>query len=112
MVLIFYAPKGTHSVGFLDNYTNLYIRDALLRVPGVGDIVAVGEEFSMRVWLKPDKLSQAGHQHGRSRGRPARTERAGGRRFGGRRPAVFVPVLRIPDHRQRPGKHAGGVSKT
>jgi HAE1 family hydrophobic/amphiphilic exporter-1 len=60
MVVIFYAPKATHSVGFLDNYTNLYIRDALLRVPGVGDIVSVGEEFSMRVWLKPDKLSQLG----------------------------------------------------
>jgi HAE1 family hydrophobic/amphiphilic exporter-1 len=60
MVLIFYAPNGTHGPAFLDNYTNLYIRDALLRVPGVGDIVAVGEEFSMRVWLKPDKLSQLG----------------------------------------------------
>ncbi|HEX8530073.1 MAG TPA: efflux RND transporter permease subunit, partial [Cytophagales bacterium] len=33
---------------------------ALLRVPGVGDIETVGEEFSMRIWLKPDKLSQLG----------------------------------------------------
>jgi len=60
MVVTFYSPKGTHDIKFLDNYTNIYIRDAILRVPGVGDINTVGEEFSMRVWLRPDKLSQLG----------------------------------------------------
>ncbi|WP_034256751.1 efflux RND transporter permease subunit [Adhaeribacter aquaticus] len=60
MVVTFFSPKGTHDIKFLDNYTNIYIRDAVLRVPGVGDINTVGEEFSMRIWLKPDKLSQMG----------------------------------------------------
>ena len=60
MVVVFYSPKGTHDIKFLDNYTNIYIRDALLRTKGVGDINAVGEEFSMRIWLKPDKLAQLG----------------------------------------------------
>ncbi len=60
MVLAIYAPKGTHDVKFLANYTNIFIRDALLRVPGVGDINAIGEDFSMRVWLQPDKMSQYG----------------------------------------------------
>ncbi|MGV3642479.1 MAG: efflux RND transporter permease subunit [Adhaeribacter sp.] len=60
MVIVFYSPKGTHDIKFLDNYTNIYIRDALLRTKGVGDINAIGEEFSMRVWLKPDKLAQLG----------------------------------------------------
>ena len=60
MVVTFYSPNGTHDVNFLDNYTNIYLRDALLRVPGVGDINAIGQDFSMRVWLQPDQLAQYG----------------------------------------------------
>jgi HAE1 family hydrophobic/amphiphilic exporter-1 len=60
MVLAIYSPNGTHNVPFLDNYTNIYIRDALLRVAGVGDIFTVADDFSMRVWLQPDKLAQLG----------------------------------------------------
>lgn len=60
MVVTFFSPEGTHDIKFLDNYTNIYIRDALLRVPGVGDINTVGEEFSMRIWMKPDRMSQLG----------------------------------------------------
>ena len=60
MVIGIYSPNGTHDIKFLDNYSNIYIRDALLRVPGVGDINAIGEDFSMRVWLQPDKLAQYG----------------------------------------------------
>lgn len=60
MVVSFYSPNGTHDVKFLDNYTNIFVKDALLRVPGVGDITAIGQDFSMRVWLKPDKLAQLG----------------------------------------------------
>ena len=60
MVLGIFAPKGSHDIKFLDNYTNISVRDALLRVPGVGDVVSIGQDFSMRVWLKPDRLSQLG----------------------------------------------------
>ncbi|RFP63927.1 multidrug efflux RND transporter permease subunit [Hymenobacter lapidiphilus] len=60
MLVAMYAPKGTHNTSFLDNYANLFIKDALLRTPGVGDIVSRADDFSMRVWLNPDKLSQLG----------------------------------------------------
>jgi HAE1 family hydrophobic/amphiphilic exporter-1 len=60
MLVAIYSPKGTHNVSFLDNYTNIYIRDALLRVPGVGDIFSRADDFSMRIWLKPDRLAQLG----------------------------------------------------
>lgn len=60
MVVGIFSPKGTHDIKFLDNYTNIFIRDALLRVPGVGDITAIGQDFSMRVWLQPDKLALYG----------------------------------------------------
>ena len=60
MLVAMYSPKGTHNVSFLDNYTNIYIRDALLRVPGVGDIFSRADDFSMRIWLQPDKLAQLG----------------------------------------------------
>lgn len=60
MVVGIYSPKGTHDIQFLDNYTNIFVRDALLRVAGVGDINAIGQDFSMRIWLQPDKLAQLG----------------------------------------------------
>ncbi len=60
MLVAMYSPKGSHDVKFLDNYTNIYIKDALLRVKGVGDIFSRADNFSMRIWLKPDKLAQLG----------------------------------------------------
>ena len=60
MLVAIYAPKGTHSVPFLDNYTNIFVRDALLRSKGVGDVFTRADDFSMRVWLKPDKLAAFG----------------------------------------------------
>jgi HAE1 family hydrophobic/amphiphilic exporter-1 len=60
MLVAIYSPNASHSVPFLDNYTNIYIRDALLRVPGVGDIFTRADDFSMRIWLEPDKLGQLG----------------------------------------------------
>jgi len=39
LLVAMYSPGGTHSVTFVDNYTNIFVRDALLRVSGVGDIL-------------------------------------------------------------------------
>lgn len=58
MLVAMYSPQGTHNVSFLDNYANIYVRDALLRVAGVGDIFTRADDFSMRIWLQPDKLAQ------------------------------------------------------
>ena len=60
MLVAIYAPNGSHAVTFLDNYTNIFVRDVLLRVKGVGDVFSRADDFSMRIWLKPDKLAQLG----------------------------------------------------
>src|ERR1700743_672555 len=60
MLVAVYSPKGTHSVPFMDNYANIYLRDILLRTQGVGDVFSRADNFSMRVWLKTDKMAQLG----------------------------------------------------
>ncbi len=60
MVLGLVSPNNTHDQKFLSNYVNLYVKDALLRVKGVGDVQAFGQPFSMRVWLDANKLAQLG----------------------------------------------------
>ena len=60
MLVAMYAPKGTHDVTYIDNYTNVFVRDALLRTKGVGDVFTRADDFSMRIWLKPDKLASYG----------------------------------------------------
>jgi len=57
VALAFYSPKGTHDSKFIGNYVNIYMKDALQRVKGVGDILSRGDEFGMRIWLNPDKLA-------------------------------------------------------
>jgi len=60
MLVAMYSPAGTHDVTFVDNYANIFIKDALLRVKGVGDIFSRADDFSMRIWLDPVKMSQLG----------------------------------------------------
>ena len=60
MQVAVFSPNATHSITFLDNYTIKFIEDALLRVPGVGDISARTDNFSMRIWMKPDKMAAYG----------------------------------------------------
>src|ERR1700712_224444 len=60
MMVAIYSPKNTHDNTFLDNYTNIYIQDALLRVSGVGAINSFADNFSMRVWMDPNKMAAYG----------------------------------------------------
>jgi hydrophobic/amphiphilic exporter-1 (mainly G- bacteria), HAE1 family len=57
MQVAIFSPKGTHDITFMDNYTNIYIKDALLRTPGIGDVNARIDNFSMRIWMNPEKLA-------------------------------------------------------
>jgi HAE1 family hydrophobic/amphiphilic exporter-1 len=57
VALAFYSPNGTHDAKFIGNYVNIYVRDALLRVKGVGDVFSRADDFSMRIWLNPEKLA-------------------------------------------------------
>jgi hydrophobe/amphiphile efflux-1 (HAE1) family protein len=60
MLVAIFSPKGSHNIPFLDNYTNVFVRDALLRAKGVGDVIQRADDFSMRIWLKPDKMAALG----------------------------------------------------
>ncbi len=57
LLIALYSPKGTHNITFIDNYTSTYIQDAILRVAGVGDVSARADQFSMRIWMNPDKMA-------------------------------------------------------
>ena len=54
----FYTLDGRYSSEFISNYLDVYVKDALKRVPGVGDVVIFGErKYAMRVWLDPVRLA-------------------------------------------------------
>jgi HAE1 family hydrophobic/amphiphilic exporter-1 len=54
----FYSPDGSLSNQYISNYLDVYVKDALKRVPGVGDVIIFGErKYAMRVWLDPSKLA-------------------------------------------------------
>lgn len=54
------SPNGSYDGVFLKNYGSINIIDDIRRVKGVGDVGEYGTDFSMRIWLKPDKLAQLG----------------------------------------------------
>src|SRR6478609_1531672 len=57
----FFSKDNRYDTLFLSNYVDLYIRDAIKRVPGVSDVIIFGErKFAMRLWLDPDKLAARG----------------------------------------------------
>src|ERR1700678_3240820 len=54
----FYTLDGRYSSEFISNYLDVYVVDALKRVPGVGDVVNFSpRKYAMRVWLDPEKLA-------------------------------------------------------
>lgn len=60
VALALFSPNGTHDATFIGNYANIYVKDALQRVKGVGDIISRSDEFGMRIWLNPEKLANLG----------------------------------------------------
>jgi hydrophobic/amphiphilic exporter-1 (mainly G- bacteria), HAE1 family len=53
-----FAEKGEYDSLFLSNYIDVYVKDALKRVPGVADVTIFGErKYSMRLWLDPQRLA-------------------------------------------------------
>src|SRR5262245_20820142 len=54
----FYSKDNRYDSQFLSNYIDLYVKDAIKRVPGVGNVIIFGERrFAMRLWLDPTKLA-------------------------------------------------------
>lgn len=60
MLMIFglYSPKGTYDETFLTNYLNINVKPQLQRISGVGEVNVMGGDYAMRIWLKPDVMSQ------------------------------------------------------
>ncbi len=56
-----YSDSEQYDSLFLSNYMDVYVKDALKRVKGVGDAIIFGErKYAMRLWLDPAKLAQRG----------------------------------------------------
>ena len=60
MVMSLYDETDTYTSQFIDNYMAINIIPEIKRVSGVGDAMAFGADYSMRVWLKPDVMAQYG----------------------------------------------------
>jgi hydrophobic/amphiphilic exporter-1 (mainly G- bacteria), HAE1 family len=61
MVIHMLSPDDSYDQLYVSNYARTRIRDVLLRLDGVGDVQIFGErEYSLRIWLDPDKLSANG----------------------------------------------------
>src|SRR5215831_1206972 len=53
-----YSPDASRDLLYLSNYATLHIKDALARLPGVGDVQLFGSrDYAMRIWLDPDKVA-------------------------------------------------------
>ena len=57
----FFSKGNRYTSQFISNYLDLYVRDAIKRVPGVGNVIIFGErKYAMRVWLDPARLAARG----------------------------------------------------
>ena len=52
------SPDDSYDENFLSNYISINLKPEILRISGVGDLMIMGGEYSMRVWMKPDVMAQ------------------------------------------------------
>ena len=55
-----YSPNDRYDKIFLANYLDINVVPQIKRVEGVGDVMAMGDTYSLRIWLKPDVMAQYG----------------------------------------------------
>ena len=53
-----YDKSGNYPENFLENYMKINIVPQMQRISGVGDVMVMGADYSMRIWLKPDVMAQ------------------------------------------------------
>ena len=58
MIFTIYDMEDKYNIEFIENYANINIIPEIKRVSGVGDAFVMGADYSMRIWLKPDVMSQ------------------------------------------------------
>jgi multidrug efflux pump len=61
MVIAIYSPTNRFDPTYIANYANIYVLDALKRIPGANQASIFGTpDYAMRIWLKPDRMAQLG----------------------------------------------------
>ncbi len=61
MVVHVVSPDNSHDLLYLRNYAQINVRDQLLRIPGMGQVLLFGGgDYAMRIWLNPTKLAARG----------------------------------------------------
>ena len=59
MVISLYSPNASYDANFLTNYITINLKDQILRIRGVAQVdLFGGSDYSMRVWLRPDRLAK------------------------------------------------------
>ncbi|MCM1150425.1 MAG: efflux RND transporter permease subunit [Alistipes sp.] len=58
MVFALNSPDDTYDEVFLANYMNINVKPRIQRIQGVGEFFALGADYSMRIWMKPDVMAQ------------------------------------------------------
>ena len=53
-----YSPDDSYDETFLANYVSINLKPEILRISGVGDMMVLGGDYSMRIWMKPDVMAQ------------------------------------------------------
>jgi len=61
LAINFYSPGGTYDQTFISNYAAINVRDAILRIRGVGDsAIFGGADYAMRIWMNPERMTALG----------------------------------------------------
>ncbi|MBN3767896.1 efflux RND transporter permease subunit, partial [Burkholderia sp. Ac-20365] len=61
MVIAIYSPSERYDATYIANYANVYVLDALKRIPGANQSSIFGTpDYAMRIWLRPDRMAQLG----------------------------------------------------
>ena len=61
MLIVLTSPDGRYEQNFLGNYGIINVKDVLARIKGIGRVDVLGaSEYSMRIWVKPDRLAKLG----------------------------------------------------
>src|SRR5258707_6083410 len=61
LVVNLISPNGRYDKLYIDNYAYLQVKDALARLPGVGNVTIFGaRDYAMRIWLDPEKVAARG----------------------------------------------------
>ncbi|MGM9859975.1 MAG: efflux RND transporter permease subunit [Muribaculaceae bacterium] len=59
-IISLYSPDGRYDQKFLSNYLKINIVPRIQRISGVGEVMVMGADYAMRIWLKPDRMTQYG----------------------------------------------------